>query len=245
MPRKPTIVVLPDAHAHPDYDNLRFQDVNRFLRKVRPEYVVCLGDFADMPSLNSHSAKLSLERQRYAADVAAAHGANEYLFHKLDRKRTKTIMCMGNHEERINTLVAQQPQLQGAISTDDLRYDHYWDAVIPYKEAVRVQGWLFAHYFPSGVMGNPVGGKNAANAVLASTHASAVWGHSHERKDAEQPVHGGSTITGINAGCLTHPEYVESWCHNTVGMWWRGVVVIEGADAGSYSRLSFVRMEDL
>jgi len=48
------LMIIPDAHAHPDYNNERFRAVGRLLMEEQPECVVCLGDLADLPSLSSY-----------------------------------------------------------------------------------------------------------------------------------------------------------------------------------------------
>ena len=48
------LLIIPDAHAAPGYDNERFTAVGQYLMRERPEHVVCLGDWADLPSLSSY-----------------------------------------------------------------------------------------------------------------------------------------------------------------------------------------------
>jgi len=48
------LLIIPDAHAAPGYDNERFKAVGQYLIRERPEHVVCLGDWADLPSLSSY-----------------------------------------------------------------------------------------------------------------------------------------------------------------------------------------------
>ena len=38
------ILVIPDGHAHPDYDNDRFDYLGRFILDQRPDTIVCIGD---------------------------------------------------------------------------------------------------------------------------------------------------------------------------------------------------------
>ena len=48
-----TAVVFSCAHAHPEVSNERFTGLGKFLYDLKPDYVVDLGDGADMHSLNA------------------------------------------------------------------------------------------------------------------------------------------------------------------------------------------------
>ena len=41
------LLIIPDPHANPDYNNERFRAAGRLLMEEQPECVVCLGDLAD------------------------------------------------------------------------------------------------------------------------------------------------------------------------------------------------------
>ena len=82
------LLIIPDAHASPGYDNERFTAVGQFLMDERPEYVVCLGDWADLPSLSSYDkGTRGFEGRRYSKDVKAVIDAQEKLFAPIKRMR--------------------------------------------------------------------------------------------------------------------------------------------------------------
>ena len=56
------LLIIPDCHAHPDYDNNRFDWLGNLIIEERPDTILCLGDLADMPSLSSYD-KRSEERR--------------------------------------------------------------------------------------------------------------------------------------------------------------------------------------
>ena len=45
------LLIIPDPHANPDYDNDRFKALGKFIMHEKPEVIVWLGDMADLPSL--------------------------------------------------------------------------------------------------------------------------------------------------------------------------------------------------
>ena len=50
----PKLLIIPDAHAEPNYDNDRFTWLGNLIFEEKPDVVVCLGDWFDMASLSSH-----------------------------------------------------------------------------------------------------------------------------------------------------------------------------------------------
>ena len=47
-------LVVPDPHAHPDFSNIRFDWLAQLIIDLKPDHVICLGDFGDLPSLCSY-----------------------------------------------------------------------------------------------------------------------------------------------------------------------------------------------
>ena len=75
------LLIIGDPHANHDYDNDRFTALGKYIVQEKPEYVVCLGDMADMPSLSSYDkGTKGFEGRRYSKDVAAVIDAQEKLF---------------------------------------------------------------------------------------------------------------------------------------------------------------------
>ena len=79
------ILIVGDTHAHPNHSNERFTWLGRYIVDSKPDKVVQIGDFADMPSLCSYDkGRRSFEGRRYNKDIAAAIDAQEK-----DRKSTR------------------------------------------------------------------------------------------------------------------------------------------------------------
>ena len=70
------LLIIPDPHANPDYDNDRFKALGKFIMHEKPEVIVCLGDMADLPSLSSYDrGTKGFEGRRYRKDIEATHQA--------------------------------------------------------------------------------------------------------------------------------------------------------------------------
>lgn len=144
-------LIIPDAHAHPAFDNDRFSALGNYIIEFKPEVIVCIGDFADMPSLSSYDVgRRSFEGRRYNNDVKASIDAMQELLapmQKHNKKANKTrkynprmVMCIGNHEDRINRAANDHPELHGTISIDDLKFEEFGWEVYPFNTSVIIDG---------------------------------------------------------------------------------------------------------
>jgi hypothetical protein len=232
------LLVIGDPHAHPDYDNDRFESLGKFIAQEKPDIIVCIGDMADMPSLSSYDrGTKGFEGRRYSKDVDAVIDAQERLFKPIRRVknyRPALHMTVGNHEDRITRAVNSQPELEGAIGLKDLKYREFGWKVTPFKRCVSIKNILFSHYFSSGIGGRPISSIHIGHALVSKLHCSAVQGHSHLYNHSEQTRPDGQKIFGLSAGCYSHPDYTESWCSDTEHHWWRGVILLEGLDGEGY-----------
>lgn len=239
---KMDVLVVGDPHAHPDYDNKRFEWLGRFAADQGVSAVVCLGDFADMASLSTYDRKkLSFEGRRYKRDVGAAIRAQEAIDNAYNLAGGKPIawyMCGGNHDEgRIGAMVNDNAEFQGLIAVEDLQYEQFGWIYTPYKETLIVNGVAYSHFFGSGVMGRPIGGERPALSLVNKLHMSAVVGHNHLYDTAQRTRPDGKRVLGLSAGCYVHPDMMmdpEGWSRNTAHLWWSGLVVLRGVQAGEY-----------
>ena len=230
------IMVIGDPHAHPDYDNSRFEKLGKFIAKVKPDAIVCMGDFADMPSLSSFDrGTKGFEGRRYQKDIEAGLDAQARLLHPLKRmKGLKSYMVLGNHEDRIIRATNASPELDGTIGVKDLQFKENGWKITPFKKALKLKNIMFSHYFSSGIMGRPISSVHIGHALVSKLHCSAVQGHTHLYNHSEQTRPDGQKIFGLSAGCFSHPDYTESWCADTEYQWWRGAIMLEGLDGEGY-----------
>lgn len=253
------MLVIPDAHANPDYDNSRFDWLGEFIVDVMPDIILCLGDFADMPSLSSYDkGTRGFEGRRYSRDLASCKDALERLFrpitlyndqrsrNKKQQYRPRTIMLGGNHEEgRINKVTQMHPELHETISVSDLDYGRFFHEYVPYKSISVIEGFAVSHYFVSGLMGRPIGGERAAHNLLTKQGMSCIAGHSHLLDMAVRTKADGQKIMGLVAGCFVHQEMVEGWNANTAGMRWNGITLLEDVKDGWAEEVSFISQKTL
>jgi predicted phosphodiesterase len=253
------ILIIPDAHAHPDYDNDRFSLIGKAVARHRPEVVVCLGDFADMPSLSSYDrGKASFEGKRYWKDIECTKDAYLKMMAPIrelqdslraahrPRYSPQLTMLTGNHEYRINMAADSNPQLHGTIGVHDLPWygqGEGWE-VVPFKQFKEIAGVNFIHYVPTR-MGTAMSSKHLAHAVCTEKAVSVVVGHSHILDYYERSRPDGSRFFGLSAGCFGHPDHDEGWSRGTDDIWWRGLVLLKGVENGYWQQKVYLTMRSL
>jgi hypothetical protein len=242
MTKSNRIIVIPDVQAKPGNDFTFLSKIGRYIVEKKPDTIVCIGDFADMPSLSSYDqGKKSFEGRRYIADIKAAQDAMQALLGPLqefnDRaKRNKEkiykprmVLTLGNHENRITRAVNDDPKLDGVLSVDALGYVGFGWEVVQFLDVIVIDGVAFSHYFTSGLMGRPV---SSASAALNKKHMSVVQGHQQGLQIATGYRADGSLITSVIAGsCYEHDEdYMSSQGNKH----WRGFLVLHDVKDGAF-----------
>lgn len=146
-------LVIPDTQVKPGVSIDYLTHIGRYIVDHKPDKVIQIGDFADMPSLSSYDVgKKSFEGRRYKADIEATHLAMAALlqplqeFNQRARKnkekqyRPELWLTLGNHENRIERVVEGDPKLEGTIGLEDLKYENYGWTVVPYLQPVVLDG---------------------------------------------------------------------------------------------------------
>jgi hypothetical protein len=217
-----THLVIPDSHCDQGVPNHRFEWLGRMVTDLRPDTIVDIGDWWSMTSLNRYDKRgsRSFEGRRYWADIDIGVDAQERFRAQLDdynrgkrkanRYTPRLVRCLGNHENRINRLVDEEPLLEDVISTRDLLSAEFGWEEYPFLEKVLIDGICYSHYFVSGIMGRAIGGLHIAHSMLTKQFVSCVQGHSHLFDYSERAVGDGRRIIAIAAGCyFEHPHSYE------------------------------------
>lgn len=232
VPTRERLLIIPDAHAHPDYDNLRFDHIGAYINRRQPEHILCLGDFWCMPSLSSYDrGKRSAENKRAQRDIDAGRDAMDRVCNFGYSPKSMTF-TMGNHEERLDRIGQDHPELSGIVGTESLKVADWGWTVAPFKVPVEVCGFSACHYFVSGVMGRPIGGKNSAGRILGEEHCSTISAHSHVYDTKISKTTSGRRPLSIVAGCITHPNDMAGWSTPQARMWRRCLTVVHNVKAG-------------
>ena len=239
------ILVIPDCQIKEGVPTDHLTWAGRSICDYQPDVVVNIGDFADMPSLSTHDVRGSkyFEGLRYKKDVAATKAAMAKLLAPLremqkQQKKTKhkvykprMVMTLGNHENRIDRAVNNNPTLEGLISTEDLGYEKDWE-VHAFLKPVFISGVGFCHYWPVGAMGRPAA---SPQAIINKLHMSCVAGHQQGKQIAYgKRADGGSICAMIVGSFYMHDEdYMDPLSNRH----WRGLAMLNEVKDGAFDEM--------
>lgn len=237
------IIMIPDTQVKQDVPLGHLSALGNYITDKRPDVVVHIGDHFDMPSLGTHNSKghIVYEGARMLSDLEAGWAGMDALLSPLNslnaqRKKNKKlgykprmIFCYGNHENRRDRLMSQEPFLRGALPDYDL--ERYGWEVHPFLSPVRVEGVNFCHYAQGGAMGRPI---SRAHLIAVKKHESWVVGHQqtfdyyispHVKTD-------GSRVQCIIAGAFYQHE--EDYMQVQGNQHWRGALMLTEVRNGSF-----------
>lgn len=236
------IFVLTDTQVKEGHSFDYLQKLGMFIVEKKPDYIIGIGDFADMPSLSTYDiGKKAFEGRQYTKDIVAAQEAmGRFLLplmahnamaraNKKKLYQPKMIMCLGNHEERINRAINNDRKLEGLISISDLGYESYGWEVVPFLQVKIVEGIAFSHYFTTGTAGRPA---STAQAQLRKQHMSCIAGHQQGIQIAIEQNAEGKRITSIIAG--SGYEHNEDYMGKQGNNHWRGHLMLNEVNDGEF-----------
>lgn len=236
------ILVLPDVQAKPGTDFSFLSRIGQYAVDKKPDVIVCIGDFADMPSLSSYDkGKKSFEGRRYKRDIEATQFAMQAFlkpietYNKTAKRpyKPRMVLTLGNHEHRINRATEDDPKLDGVLSLKDLAYEEYGWEVVPFLEVAIIEGVAFSHYFVSGVMGRATG---TAAAQLKAANMSCFAGHQQGKQIAYAKRADGAILTSIISGsCYEHDEGFLGPQVNK--QHWRGFFMLHDTKNGTFDEM--------
>ncbi len=231
------IAVIGDMQVKPDIDLSYCSIIGQYMADKKPDIIVNLGDFADMPSLSQHEAAGSkaTEGARYEADIQAVQAGMLLMMKPIKEEMARTgwnprfVMLLGNHEDRIRRAINNTPKFEETIGLCDLNYEgHGWE-VIPFLQPITIEGIVFSHYLCSGVMGRPI---TTARALLTKKHQSCIVGHQQGRDIAFGQRADGRQMIAIICGSTY--EHEESYLNHQTNNHWRGLYILNDVVDGEF-----------
>lgn len=244
MTRPTRHYVLPDVQVRPgdvvDHLDWIAQDIVR----RKPDVIVCIGDFWDLPSLSMYSVAGGLEKEgaRVLADIRAGDEAMARLVQpihaeiaRIKRRKQRAwnprfIFTEGNHEARIARYASNDARFEGLVGTHLLEVEGYGWERYKFEQPVEVDGVWYCHYWKTAHSPRPIGG--TIDNRLNKLGFSFVQGHEQGKRYGDRPLANGKTIHGIVAGsCYLG---VETYRGPQGANEWRGVVVLHDVRDGDF-----------
>lgn len=239
------IIVIPDVQIKPGADLSYIRWISKYIVDKKPDALVLMGDWADMPSLSSYDVGTkSFEGRTYRDDILAANDGLQILMapiqaelERIERRhitkwRLRKVVTLGNHEARIDVAIEKDRKLDGLISTDDIFFKQWGFEVYPFLEVVLVGGIAFSHFFCSGVMGRPI---TTARSLLNKMHMSCIAGHQQGYDIATANRADGARLTGIIAGSAYPHD--EVYLNAQTNQHWRGILMLNEVKDGTFDAM--------
>ena len=237
------IICIPDTQCKKGVDMRHLNALGNYIVDKKPDVVVSIGDHWDMPSLGTHNDRghISYENARMQDDLEAGTEGMERLLTPLfnyndNRRRNKQslyvprlVFCRGNHENRRQRLLDQEPILRGALADFDIERFGWEDH--EFLKPVRIEGVNFCHYATSGVMQRPV---SRAQQIATNKHESWVVGHQQGLDIYFHPFAktDGSRVQCIIAGSFY--QHDETYMTPQGNQHWRGALYLTEAQNGTF-----------
>lgn len=243
MPNK--IFVVPDTQVRAGVPTEHIKAIARYIVHLKPDTIVCIGDWWDMPALSVFNTKLMASGLRLKEDLDAGKEAMLDFMHiiavereRIQRNKKKRwnprfIFTVGNHDPqvRIPRYVEAHPELEGWMqdNTSEWLRGLGWE-VYEFLEIATDSGISFSHYFQNmwSAKKSPIGG--TIETMIKNVGFSFVQGHTQCLKLGKQQLGNGQQRIGVVAGsCYKHTEtYMGTQGNNH----WRGCIVLNEAHEG-------------
>jgi len=200
------IVIIADTQITPHSSLKHIEKLAKYIWKVKPKYVIHIGDNFDFESLSFYASPLESEGRRLVDDLESGRKGlaiiPEYI-DKMNKKAKKKKykpeyhFMMGNHCDRLDRMVKSNPHLEGLVDLRQLVKDQGWE----YHEFLHpfwVDDIMFNHYLPNPLSGRPIGG-SVDNKLNKHPH-SFVQGHIQQYQYGRRQTMDGRPQFGIVAG---------------------------------------------
>jgi len=235
-------LIVPDAQIRAGSDITHVDWAARAIVDYKPDVIVVMGDWFDLPSLSTHDAPGSKEAEgrRVKPDIDAGNEAFERLVAPMNaeitalrknHKRRWEPEChflMGNHENRLSRAIFRDPKWEGLLSLDALKTPGFQRH--DFLQILNKDGIKFCHYFPNPFSGKAIGGTIVNR--LGHIGSSFVQGHQQGFLYASKqyPDH---VKHGIVCGrfYLTHETYRPEDVQRSE---WNGILVLNEVHDGTF-----------
>jgi hypothetical protein len=230
-------LVVPDTQCKPGVPLDHLEWAGKYIADRKPDAVIALGDWWDMPSLSSYDAgKKSFEGRMYKADIEAGKEGMRLFMAPIKRMKQKPrlVFLIGNHEQRVERAVESDRKLEGTIGYHDFQLEKDGWEVYPFLQVAVIDQIAYSHFFPRAASGSIMQTKRGApNAKdqLKREGRSCTAGHQQGIDIAALPL-GGKLQWGLIAGSFY--QHQENYLSPQGNDHWRGLVVKHEVNEGTY-----------
>ena len=234
--------MIPDTQIYSGSDTKHIKCAAKYLRKHKPDKIVIIGDWWDMPSLSSYDkpGDKGWEDKSVKADLDAGWKAmGDFLKGIRSPKYDPEIhYLVGNHEERIirASNSATMRMLVSYLSIEDVLLKPLQELGVKthnFLEVAVLDGICYSHYFvnPTSLFSNAIGG--TIESKLKNLGHSFTMGHQQKKQTGEIYTCTGSRRRGLVCGRF-YPDYHEYLGPQKNSQSWSGIFVKHEVANGDY-----------
>jgi hypothetical protein len=238
-----------DAHDHPRISKERFYWIGRHAAELGVDYIVQIGDFASVDSLNSHipnDTLLAKSKNPYAEDMASLREAMGEIERGLGSFKVKKHCTLGNHERRAWRYEDTHPEMAGVVTGQLLEvFEQFGWSTTEYGAYWFLGGAGFTHA-PINKLGKTIGTESRLP-VLNKMVFDIVRGHDHQEYTQPQAKFGPiGRVTLVGLGCALPHGHVEDYAQHTLHGWSWGVkeILIQGGRIESAKWYSMLELQE-
>lgn len=245
----PTHLVISDCHVTVGQDLSRFNWLNRMIRDVKPDRIVCIGDFGSFDSLSAHHEKgdkTDMNLPQFSDELEAVREAQLRMCrHHDDVRNIRFTMIMGNHEDRWNRFISKHPKILNEPIEVQARYVNHWGTIVGYRDWITHDGIMYTHV-PHTIMGKPIGGVNATRTIAAQSTSSVIFGHTHSMNVSNVPfIDGNGSRCAMSAPAFMNDGNVEEYAYGLPTGWTYGLLLVTPQGDKRPFSYEYVSMKDL
>mgnify|MGYP001482246591 CR=1 FL=1 len=191
------VLVIGDTHDSPDIPKDRFLWIGKHIRKIKPDYVVHIGDFCSFDSLSYFQANDTQQgklKDAFMVDILSMRTALALINKGMGNVQVPKHITLGNHEQRVHKFEEKIPEIEGMMK--DQLYQSFHSSnwsVSEYGSIFFVSGVGFTHV-PKNIMGKEYGGRNAEISIANAYYEVEGTGTVTLQFDNEKEL----TMTGID-----------------------------------------------
>lgn len=239
------ILIIPDTQVKFGINTDHIKAAGNYALEHKPEYIVVMGDWWDMPSLNRFASSLEKEGNKIWLDMHSGNEAmleflepiNTYNFKRKAQKKgpykPKLIYIVGNHDPqvRIPRLIEENPILEEFIEDHTTEFlEGLGFEVVPFLKIKTIEEIRFSHFFVNvhSAKKSPLGGQ--IDTMMKNAGFSFVQGHTQTFKTAKHYLADGTERIGIVGGAFYSHE--EKYMGPQGNHHWRGLVHLKDVKNG-------------
>lgn len=240
------LLIIPDTQIRNGVSTDHIKAAGNYIVRHKPDHIVVMGDWYDMPSLSRFNSNLEAEGLRIKADLEAGNDAMlelllPYIKYNGKRKaqkkrlyRPKLTYIVGNHDPqvRIPRLIEEHPILEGFLEDNTTAFlEGLGFEVVDFLQIKNIEGIRFSHYIqnPHSLRGSPLSGQ--IDTMLKNAGHSFVCGHQQTYKMGKHYLSDGTQRLGIVCGAFY--EHEERYMSPQGNKHWRGIVQLNDVKDGS------------